>query len=186
MPGSTPEFNIEYPCAGDTIDTGAFQDYAVSTQAAISQVQALADDILRPPAVLVRTIVASQTLVAGASAAITYDTEVYDTAAMFSFGAPTIVTIPENGTYIASVQMRATAFPGTPVSLRLGLLINGVEVAAKKSESGTPQGFASPIWTSLLAPAMIVGDQISVTGLYQGTVTINVQCLLSVTKMANV
>lgn len=185
MPALTPEFEIQYPCAGDTIDPAALEAYAQTTQDALNEVAALGVAALQPPRVLVRQVTGTD-LVAGALTTATFDTEIWDTASMFTLAAPTIITLPENGSYLISVQTRVTSIPGVPVSLRMGLLIDGVEFAAKKSESGTPQGFASPIWTSVLAPSEAAGSQVTVTLLYQGTLTLRTACLISALKVSNV
>lgn len=46
MPGSTPNFAIPYPCAGENIDPSVFQDFADAVEAAIASVEADANTAL--------------------------------------------------------------------------------------------------------------------------------------------
>lgn len=185
MPGLT-SLGISYPCSGEAISLAGIADHANTTQAALSAARGLAQQVERPPAAFLRRSLSSQTLTAAAAALISFDMEVYDTADMWSAGAPTVVSIPSAGTYLVEAVIRASAFPGSPASLQASILLNTVSVAARKSDGGTPTSIANNTYVSTLLPGLVVGDQITLSGLYQGTLTLGVQPQLSIVKLANV
>ncbi len=183
MPAETP-LGIVYPCAVDTIDCSVFADFANSVQEAISETEAIVADALRPPAVLVRHST-SQTIPVGVSTALSYAQEMYDTAAMFDLGSPTLFTVTQPGSYLVSLIADWGSFAGTFTSSRGAILRNGVEVAFQKADSGTVAGTASdPQYVTALLAGMAAGEQISSTVLFTGTVTANVFATFSATRVS--
>lgn len=190
MPGMT-SLGIVYPCGGDTIDTGVFADYAESTQTALTATQALVDDALQPPMVWARTDSAGQVVAAGATTVMTYAqaTLMYDTAAMYNAGTPTLITIPEAGTYLANCWVTLSGSATTETSHRAAILVNGVEFAFHKQDVGTFAGGTSaplPFFVSAMLPSLAAGAQITTTHLFTGTGNATLQHSLAVTKISNV
>lgn len=183
MPASTP-LGIVHPCGADTIDCDVFADYATSAQAAVAETEAAINEALRPPSVLVRQS-ASQTIPAGVATALSYQQEMYNTAAMFTTGAPTLLTITQAGTYLVNLIADWGSFAGTFTSARAAILRGGTEVAFHKSDAGTVAGtVGEPLYVTALLAGMAVGEQISSTGLFTGTVTANVFSTFSATRIS--
>lgn len=190
MPGMTP-LGIVYPCGTDTIDTGVFADNAESLQDALTATQELVDAALEPPMVWPRTASAGFNVVAGATSVVTYDSAalMYDTAAMFNPGSPTLITIPESGTYLANCMVTANGSATTETSHRAAILINGVEYAYHKQDAGTfAGGFSAPLpfFVSALLPGVAAGAQITTTHLFTGSGNMNIRHTLAVTKISSV
>lgn len=187
MPASTPVYGITYPCSGDTIDPTIFATHAISIQAALAQVSALETQLLEPPAALVRQNLGTQSIAAGVTTVATYDFVVYDTAAMFNSGTPTLLTITQPGTYVANFQLRMFSAPTTLTSFRAALRLNGAEVSYVKSDDSTVAfGVDTPMWTSALLPFLVAGDTISTTALFTGTGNMPIATLLSLTRLSTI
>lgn len=185
MPGSTPVYGIAYPCSGDTINPTLFQDYAESVQDALTEVSNLADQLLNPPAVLVRQIGGGQSIAAGVTTVATYTVITYDTAAMFNLATPTTVTITQPGTYVANYRLRLFAFPTTLNSFRGAILVNGVEVAYNKSDESTGAfNVDTPMWISAMLPSLVAGDTITTNALFVGTGNMQIEPYLAVTRFS--
>lgn len=187
MPASTPNFAIVYPCAGDTIDPGVFQDNAESIQDALDTVSALADMAVRPAAAhALRN--ASQVAPINVSTLISYDTEVYDRGTIFDVALPTLMIIPENGSYLVALQVNILAEPGTTfTSFRGSLSVGGIEVAAVKSDGALTATPAYPIWTAYFLAATTIGTPITSNVLVTGSGTNpTIDAQIVVTKVANV
>lgn len=186
MPGTT-SLGIIYPCGGDTIDPGVFQDYAESTQDALDATQALIDEAFGPPTVLVATDTPGQVIAAGVTATVAYQNLTYDTAAMWNAGTPTLITVQSPGTYLVNLWSTRTVQPTTQTSARAAILVGGVERVAHKSDDGTASFSASPAFmVSSIFTGLLVGDQITSTFLFTGTGNITIRHSISVTKISNV
>ncbi len=187
MPATTP-LGIVYPCAGDSIDPGIFQDNADSIQDAIDVVQAQVDAALGPPAVQVRTGPAGQNIAAGATTVIAYQLIGYDTSAMFNPATPTLITITRPGTYFVGCYYTKDTVATTETSARVSILLNASERAAKKHDGGGASTFSAndPFFVSAILPSLIIGDQVTTANLFTGTGSHNVRHAVTVTKMSNV
>lgn len=187
MPATTP-LGIVYPCSGDTIDPGTFQDNAESIQDAISAVQTQVDQALRPPALQVRTEGAGQVVAAGVTTVMAYQLIAYDTAAMFNTATPTLITITSPGTYFVACWYGRVGLATTETSARIAILVNGVERAAQKYDMGTSVTFSVPstFSASVVLPSLIAGDVITTNHLFTGTGNHGVRHAVFVTKMSNV
>lgn len=186
MPATTP-LGIVYPCSGDTIDCSVFEDNANSIQDALDTVQNLVDQALGPPAVWVRTDTAGQTINAGVTAVMAYGVIMYDTASMFNIGTPTIITIPEDGTYLAHVLPTRQSLATSESSHRAAILVNGAERAFQKNDLGTGTFSGTPQFlVSALLPALVAGDQVTSTHLFTGVGSQQMRHALAVTKVANI
>lgn len=186
MPATTPT-GITYPCSGDTIDPDVFATYATTTQDALNSVQAQVDQALRPPAVSVRTDSPGQTIAAGVTTTMAYQMIMYDTAAMFSASAPTVITVPEDGTYLAHAWFSRSSPPTTELAYRVAILVGGVERAFQKLDGGGSGSFTAvqPFFVSALLPSLTAGNQITSTSLLVGTGSAVVRTALMVTKVSS-
>jgi hypothetical protein len=185
MPAST-SLGITYPCSGETIDSGVFQTYAETTQAAISGVQTIADDALAPPAAQAR-LLSGQNIAVGVSTQIVWDTEPYDSDGMYVVGSGT-VTIQTAGTYMVCVQALNSNQPVGFTSIRVAILINAVEVAAAKSDAGNVAGTANDrVNTSVLGVALAAGTAVTANFLFTGGAgPMGIDGTLSVVRVATV
>lgn len=185
MPGTTST-GITYPCGGDTMTCAALQTYADTLQAAITNTQALVTSALNPPRVYVLRPVGSPQIVAvGVTTPFTYTSVYYDTATMFNIGAPTILTITSAGTYLVNMTGTVISFPTTLTSLRLAILVNGVEVAFGKSDAGTSTASANtPFNVSAMPISMVPGDQISTSILFTGSGNMSASAQLAATRIS--
>lgn|SRR5574341_1494169 len=186
MPASTP-LGIIYPCASDTLDPDAFQNYAETTQDAISATQVLADAALFPPAVQPRRSIDVQNFNAGITTALSWEFEAYDTdPASLLFVAPgSTVTIQQNGTYLVGIWTRVSQQPADMTSTRVAILVNGVEFSANKGDSGATLGTTNTeSYTATLAPGLTAGNTITVNYLYTGAASpIGITSTLSVVRI---
>ena len=104
MPGVTPVFAIPYPCAGEIIDAGVFQDFADGVEAALSAVDTLsAAALARPNAAIKNT--AGQSIAFGAATALTLPTTDFATGVTAAAGGFTILT---NGIYMLTLEAGST------------------------------------------------------------------------------
>ena len=183
MPGTTTTFGIPFPCEGDLPTIPALTSYAMGVEAALSTVWTDANDALQPPAVAVQNT-ASQSIVAGATTTLTYNSEFYDRGNMWNAGSPTIVTIPTAGSYfIASTG--AGNLAGNVTSVRWAILRNGVELAYWENQNTGALIPVSSLDVSVLAVACVPGDQITTTILYTGAATpLNFFGRLNVTRLS--
>lgn len=111
MPGSTPNFAIPYPCAGETIDPGVFQDFADGVEAALATVDALsAAALARPNAAIKNT--AGQSIAFGAAVALTLPITDFATGVTAAAGGFTILT---DGIYMLTLEA-STSSATTTVS----------------------------------------------------------------------
>lgn len=168
MPQDTPTFAITTPCVGEAITLASFQTYANDVEVALNTVSALADDALNPPAVSI-TNDASQAFAVGVTTTATFQVEFYDRENMWDVGSPTIITIPENGTYLANVVVQTTSAPFPYTSIRVAILSAGTEVAFHESQQ---QGALEPsryLTISAFLPALTAGTQLTTQLLYTGT-----------------
>lgn len=185
MPQDTPIYGITTPCLGEVITVAALQTYASDVESALSTVWAKGTAALSPPAVLVANNF-GQTVATGATTTLSYDTESYDRGNMFNPATPTIVTIPEAGTYYATLKILLFSLPTTPTSIRLALLVAGAEVAFEETQgNGTTIQPSNAFSVSALLPTLAAATQITGTTLLTGAVSNGlVGCTLSVTKVA--
>lgn len=178
---------IVYPCGGETIDPGVFEEYADTTQDALAATDAIALQVTRPPAAQVARFFFSQSIAAGVSTAISWNTERYDTGGLFTLASPTVLTVQSAGTYMVSNWLTEVSNPTTGTSLRQAILVNGSERAFNKSDALTGSfGYSGEQWVSALLINLVVGDQISVNVLFTGTGNMGIWASTAITKLSNV
>lgn len=100
MPGFTPNFAIEYPCAGETIDATVFQTFADDVEAALAQVDAANAAALQRPR-------GQKLLDPGQSIATTVLTTLTYTSTVYATGitdTATGFTILSDGVYMVTLQ----------------------------------------------------------------------------------
>lgn len=162
----TTSTGITYPCSGDNISCEDLKTYATTLQAAINDTQELVTEALSPPRVLTtRRGTSPQLVAAGASTLFSFTAEQYDTAAMWDITVPTAVIIPSRGTYLASLQASVFNFPTTYTSLRLAILLNGVEIAYGKHDEEASSGF----FVSAMPISLVAANQLTASVLFTGT-----------------
>lgn len=167
MPAPTP---ITYPCGSDTIGLAAFATYAQSTQAALAAVAATQATLLRPPAVFAKRTAATQAIAAGAPTAATFEAEGYDTDNMWVVGSPGQFTVRSAGSFLVNYGMTISGLSTTLTSVRVAILVNGVEFAYEKSDEGAGAFVVdNETWISAFLPSLVVGDIITFTILFTGT-----------------
>lgn len=189
MPASTP-LGIIYPCAGDTIDPGAFQDYAESVQDVIEDVQENFTETAEFPNALQARRLAVQNFNAGVSTTLVFDTQAYNSfPAAITFAAPSSnIILQQAGTYLIGAHLRVSQQPANMSSVRISILLNGVEAAYFKSDSGSVAGTTNTeIATNVLAASIIVPTTVTVNSIYTGAASpIGVTALVSVIRVATV
>lgn len=180
MPATTST-GIVYPCGGENITCAAMENYAVSLQTSINATQALVTSALQPPRVMAtRRSPNPQLVAAGATTLYSFTEEQYDTASMWTLASPTLVTIPSSGTYLASLQSNVFNFPTTFTSLRLAILLNGVEIAFQKHDEEASSNF----FVSAMPISLVAGNQLTANVLFTGTGNATFTALFSVIRIS--
>lgn len=186
MPDTT-SLGIVYPCSGEQISLAALQNYATTTQAALAATDVIVNAALNPPYALVRRAVTAQLVPAGATTTVSFDVEVVDTAGEFTLASPTQLVVPSNGSYLASVQVQMVGQPTTLTSYRGAILINGAEVAYRKSDQkASAFGPTALFFIASFVPALVAGDIYTTTQLFTGTGNLSANSMMSLTKVSNV
>lgn len=106
MPGFTPNFAIEYPCAGETIDATVFQTFADDVEAALAQVDAASAAALQRPR-------GQKLLSPGQSIASTVLTTLNYTSTVYASGitdTPTGFVILFDGVYMVTLDCAEFSF----------------------------------------------------------------------------
>lgn len=150
MPGFTPNFAIQYPCAGETIDPAVFQTFADDVEAALSTVEAASDFALARPNAAIRD--ATDSVAFGAMANIAWDTTDFNNN-MTPSGAGFI--IPQDGLYMADLDVGSITTPTTVTSWAAEIQVGGVTKYRRKVSE-----------TSTVPPVPL---RLNVSGLVQGT-----------------
>jgi hypothetical protein len=188
MPASTP-LGITYPCSGDTIDPNVFKTYADTTQAAIDTVQDLADSALYPPAVQGRRF-SDQNFNLGVTTTLTWEFEAYESTVPGGMFTPTsgTFTVGLAGSYLIGVNVRLSAQPANMTSFRVAILLNGVEIAYSKGDSGATAGTVNTEFSVTgFAPAIAAGSTFTSTALYTGAASpVGVTGTFSLIRIASV
>lgn len=104
MPGVTPVFAIPYPCAGEIIDAGVFQDFADGVEAALSTVDTLSAAALARPGAAINNG-AGDSIAFGAATAMVYGTTIFSTGVTTGLGGFTILT---DGIYMVTLEAGST------------------------------------------------------------------------------
>lgn len=101
MPGTTPNFGIPYPCAGEVIDPGVFEDFADGVESALAQVDAASLAAVQRPRGQKLLDGSGQSVATTVLSTLTYSSTVYasgitDTATGF--------TITSAGVYMVTLE----------------------------------------------------------------------------------
>ncbi len=182
MPEATEKFAIPFPCVQDDITLVSLQNFAQGIESAISTVNDLATLALQPPMVWLGRV-ATQNIAAGATSTVSFDTEVFDRGAMFTIGSPTLITLPNTGSYSASLRLIRDAGTGNVFSFRGAILLAGAEIAYNKDESVTSNSNAGTLTVVAFIQAT-AGQTVTATTIFTGTGTMNIEANLQVTYLS--
>lgn len=127
MPGFTPVFGIQFPCAGETIDPAVFQTFADDVETALATVDAVADSALTRPNAAIRD--SGTSIAFGAMANLSFDST--DFVHGMTVGG-TGFTIPRNGLYMIDVDAGSVTIPTTVTSWAAEIQIDGVTKYRRK------------------------------------------------------
>lgn len=146
MSDSTPVYGIVYPCGDDTIDTGIFQEFAESLDAAFVAGQAELDAATkRPTAQVYQNGLVAIAITAATDTTCTYTTEVFDNGGMANLGVNNDrLTIVVGGVYWVELMIQITGGFTTLTSQSAILQVNGSDFYRYKSRalSIAADGFA--------------------------------------------
>jgi hypothetical protein len=181
MPGST-SLGITFPCETEAITMAAIQSNASTIEAAIATVDTVATAAIQPPAAYVR-VAAGFGLTAGASAPVAFDTERYDRGGFWTIASPTLLTLPTNGSYLATARLARLTNAGNFFSLRGAILVAGVERGYQRIEHATLT-VDGPFEVVAFIPSATAGQTVTVNALYTGTATATILCSLSITYVS--
>lgn len=161
----TPNWNIPYPCAGETIDCTVFQAFTQAIQDAVTGLDDLSTDILNRPAAKVTG--GSQAIAVGVSTNATYTTEVYDNAAMANLGVNNDrLTITTSGMYMVTAWSVLGSGFTTITSNAVAITNNATVLYRKKNSSDTNLTMAVSVTGLINCTA---GDVLRASILWTGT-----------------
>jgi hypothetical protein len=188
MPGSTPNYAIPFPCGPDTINTGVFASYAQGVQSALTAVNGVQSQLLRPPAALIRRSTVAQSIPAGAATAATFEYEGYDTDNLYDPAVSNAqFQIRTAGSYLISYGYSASGLPTTLTSIRTAIVLNAgvAELAYSKSDEGAGAfNVDNEFWISAFAPSLARNDLISFQILFTGTGNMSVIGTASIVRLS--
>lgn len=113
MPGFTPVFGIQYPCAGENIDPTVFQTFADDVEAALSTVDALAASAVQRTRAQVLLPSPGQSAATGVLTSLLYTSAPYE---MNVTTGVTGFTIVQPGIYMVTAEMISIDPSGTPAT----------------------------------------------------------------------
>jgi hypothetical protein len=184
MAESTDTFGIPFPCEGELVTCSSLTGFALAVDNALSTVNTLATSAIAPPTVSVQNEV-GQTINAGVTTTLTYPTELYDRGNLFNPASPTLVTLPFDGSYLATLKIWRFSSAGNIFSFRGAILRAGTEVASHKDESiGSGEMAALITMTAFFQGT--AGQTVTTTSLFTGTVTINMGQYFTVSYISSV
>lgn len=128
MPGFTPNFAIEYPCAGETIDATVFQTFADGVEAALTSAAALTAGALQRPRAAMRD--SGTSAAAGAGTVLSFDSNDFATGVTAAAAGFTILA---DGIYMADLEAGSTTSTTTVTSWAAAIRRAGVTVWRRKN-----------------------------------------------------
>lgn len=128
MPGFTPNFAIEYPCAGETIDSTVFQTFADDVEAALASVAAQAASTLERPNTATRANGTSVPV--GVNTQITLST--VDFITNISVPGGNIIVPTEDGIYMVTLEAGSTTTTTTVTSWAAEIRRSGATIWRRK------------------------------------------------------
>lgn len=166
MPATIP-YGITYPCLSPIVNPSDFYDFAMTTEAALSAVNALTPALLRRDYVAAEGV--NPNTAVGVTSTVSWNTP---TAAnnpngMFSAGSPTVFTLQSSGSFMVGLHITNLTSPTTETSVRGAVLLAGAEQIWGKT--GGPTSFSTQFAISGLIMSATAGQQITVTFLWTGT-----------------
>lgn len=165
MPGLTPNFGIRYPCAGEIIDPGVFQDFAEDVEAALDTVNAAGDFALLRPRGAQRTALTGTSTAVGVTTTMSYSTTDFNDDLTISAGGFTVVT---DGVYMVDCQFQPITTVTTVTSFAGHVLQNAVVNWRRKLGQTGPPTTADAINVSGLLDCT-AGDTVTAQWVWTGT-----------------
>lgn len=129
MPGMTPNFNIRYPCAGETIDPQVFEDFAEDVEAALVSVDAAADAALLRPRGALRTVPTGISTTVAVTTAMAYNVTDFADGVTVIAGGFTIIT---PGVYMVDCEFSPITVVTTVTSFTGDITQNATVVYRRK------------------------------------------------------
>lgn len=161
----TPNWNIPYPCAGETIDCTVFQAFTQAIQDAVTGLGDLSNDILNRPAAKVSG--GGQAIAVGVSTNAVYTDELYDNAAMANLGVNNDrLTITTSGMYMVTGWWYPGSGFTTLTSNAVAISNNGTVLYRKKNSSDTNIAMSVTVTGLINCTA---GDVLRTSVLWTGT-----------------
>lgn len=128
MPGFTPNFAIEYPCAGETIDPTVFQTFADDVEAALVTVDTASAAALQRPRAAIRNS-AGQSIAFGAMTALTDPTTDFTSGVTAAAAGFTLLT---SGVYLVTLQAGSATVTTTVTSYAADISLAGTVIYRRK------------------------------------------------------
>lgn len=183
MPGFTPNYAIEYPCAGEVISPAVFQTFADDVEAALASVDTVSASVLARPRAAIRD--SGTSIAFGAMTALSFDSTDFDngmTAAAAGF------TIPSTGMYMIDLEVGSNTVPTTVTSWACSILLAGVVVYKRKISQTTsvpPAPFNDELNASGLVAAL-AGNAVTFQFGWTGTgINLVVTARASISKLCD-
>lgn len=151
MPGSTPNFAIPYPCAGENINSLVFANFANGVETALATVDALSTAALARPNAAIKNS-AGQSIAFGAAVALTMPTTDFATGVTAAAGGFTILT---DGIYMVTLEASTASVTTSVSSWAIEVLQAGTTRYRRKLSPN---------------PAIATAGGINLAGLIQATV----------------
>lgn len=171
MPATTPNFNIPYPCSGDTIDCSIFESWAAGIDNALATVRTASELASQRPRAMLRTADTGVAVaVGGAFVGMTYnraDNPIYNGGLTLTGVAPNYtgfsITLPQiPGWYLFMAQFTPLNAVTTVTSFEGRITVDGLVFGRTLGDS-LPGTVARPITVMGMAllPAALPGAQAS-------------------------
>lgn len=165
MPGTTPNFGIRYPCAGETIDPTVFQNFATDVEAALTTVNTSAALAVARPHAAQRTATTGTSCAAGATTSMAFTSVDYATGITTTATGFTPTT---TGVYMIDAQFSGFTTVTTVTSWAGQIQLNAVTKYRRKMALSTVPATAGFINISG-ALSCTAGDAIVVQWAWTGT-----------------
>lgn len=141
MPGTTPNFGIQYPCAGETINPAVFQTFANGVESALAAVDVASAAVLQRPRGAIRNG-AGDVIAAGAMSALVYGTTDFATGVTAGVGGFTILT---SGIYLVTLQAGSATISTSVTSYAADVSLAGTVAYRRKLSKGVVSSTAGDI-----------------------------------------
>lgn len=164
---STPNFAIPYPCSGDNIDCGVFEDFTTAVQNALLSVDVSVEEANNRPAASI-SMSASQNINVGAATNVQFGSELYDNDNMANLGVNNDrLTVVTTGMYmVTGFTLGNGGSVTTLTSEAVALSRNGTILYRKKNSSDDNRSMGNTVTGLINCTA---GDILRLVYLWTGT-----------------